>query len=212
MAAESLEVASPHVALYGGKPTTTSQDVATYFGKEHRNVIRSIRELIQQIAASGPQLNSEPGYPQPERDPAPATLNFELVELPDEQGQMRTAYRMDRDAFTLLAMGFTGKVALKFKLAYIEAFNRMEERLRLQRASSPVEQLTTGLEHGRYLVAFEGRGKFHLQEVPMFSSVLDPQNLMQMTALIESLVPTEVLVPMLQAGIDRLSRVRKVLK
>lgn len=32
--------------------------------------------------------------------------------------------------FALLAMGFTGKQALTFKLAYIAAFNRMEEKLR----------------------------------------------------------------------------------
>jgi hypothetical protein len=37
---------------------------------------------------------------------------------------------MDRDGFTLLAMGFTGERALDFKLAYIEEFNRMEAALR----------------------------------------------------------------------------------
>ena len=34
---------------------------------------------------------------------------------------------MNRDGFTLLAMGFTGAKALQFKLAYIAEFNRMEE-------------------------------------------------------------------------------------
>lgn len=33
---------------------------------------------------------------------------------------------MDRDGFTLLAMGFTGKKALQFKLAYIAAYNALE--------------------------------------------------------------------------------------
>jgi len=40
------------------------------------------------------------------------------------------AYNLTRDGFTLLAMGFTGKKALAFKLAYIDAFNRMEAGLR----------------------------------------------------------------------------------
>jgi hypothetical protein len=39
------------------------------------------------------------------------------------------AYDMDRDGFTLLAMGFTGPNALHFKWAYIQAFNRMEAEL-----------------------------------------------------------------------------------
>jgi hypothetical protein len=38
-------------------------------------------------------------------------------------------YNITRDGFTLLAMGFTGKAAMQFKLAYIEAFNRMEAEL-----------------------------------------------------------------------------------
>lgn len=36
---------------------------------------------------------------------------------------------MNRDGFTLLAMGFTGKAALEWKLKYIQAFNAMEKQL-----------------------------------------------------------------------------------
>lgn len=36
---------------------------------------------------------------------------------------------MNRDGFTLLAMGFTGKAALEWKLKYIAAFNEMEKKL-----------------------------------------------------------------------------------
>ena len=39
---------------------------------------------------------------------------------------------MDRDGFTLLAMGFSGKKALQFKLRYIEQFNAMEAELHQQ--------------------------------------------------------------------------------
>ena len=38
-------------------------------------------------------------------------------------------YIIFRDGFTLLAMGYTGPEAIRFKLAYIEAFNRMEAEL-----------------------------------------------------------------------------------
>jgi len=39
-------------------------------------------------------------------------------------------YLITRDGFMLLAMGFTGKKAMQFKLAYIEAFNQMEQELK----------------------------------------------------------------------------------
>ena len=48
---------------------------------------------------------------------------------------------MDRDGFSLLAMGFTGKKALEWKLKYIAAFNEMEERLKAANALSEEEKL-----------------------------------------------------------------------
>lgn len=37
---------------------------------------------------------------------------------------------MNRDGFTLLVMGYTGEKAMRFKLAYINQFNQMEELLK----------------------------------------------------------------------------------
>lgn len=52
-------------------------------------------------------------------------------------------YVMNRDGFTLLAMGFTGEKALQFKLDYIEAFNKMEQTIKkgcsLPNFEDPVE-------------------------------------------------------------------------
>ena len=94
-----------------GIPTTTSLDVARHFGKRHDNVLRDIRALIAQLPDGG-------------------VLNFEETPYTDIQnGNIYTAYRLTKDGFTLLAMGFTGAEALKFKLAYIAAFNAMEAEL-----------------------------------------------------------------------------------
>ena len=38
-------------------------------------------------------------------------------------------YNLTRDGFSLLAMGFTGKKALQFKIAFINAFNEVEKLL-----------------------------------------------------------------------------------
>lgn len=103
----------PIVEARDGKVTASSRDVAAYFGKHHRDVLRAIDSLIEQ-------------------EPELALRNFTqgVYTLPETHGQHHRCFDMDRDGFTLLAMGFTGGKALRWKLAYIEAFNAMEARLR----------------------------------------------------------------------------------
>lgn len=50
--------------------------------------------------------------------------------MPRDGTRQSRAYDMTRDGFTLLAMGFTGKTALAFKVRYVEEFNRMEAQLK----------------------------------------------------------------------------------
>ena len=47
-----------------------------------------------------------------------------------DRGRREIEFLMDRDGFSLLVMGFTGKKALEWKLKYIDAFNNMEETLK----------------------------------------------------------------------------------
>lgn len=51
------------------------------------------------------------------------------VEIGLGKTRIDPGYEITRDGFTLLAMGFTGKQALQWKLRYIEAFNAMEAQL-----------------------------------------------------------------------------------
>lgn len=110
------------IALVTPDCTTTSLIVAEVFGKRHDDVLRAIRALIEQA----PELVSEHA-----RKFAGMTVNIEVG-----QGAIRQspAYTITRDGFMLLAMGFTGKKALNWKLAFIEAFNEMEAALRSQSA------------------------------------------------------------------------------
>jgi Rha family phage regulatory protein len=108
---EIQRACAPVLAVVDGVPTTTSNDVASFFTKLHKNVIQSIESLLSDL-------------------PENARLNFQPSEYTDPTGRTLPAYRLTRDGFTLLAMGFTGKKALAFKLAYIDAFNRMEAGLR----------------------------------------------------------------------------------
>ena len=58
-------------------------------------------------------------------------------------------YLMNRDGFTLLAMGFTGKQALEWKLKYIKAFNEMEAELKAKQ--EPKSQIDILVESAKAL-------------------------------------------------------------
>lgn len=96
------------ISVQNGQAMCSSRDVAAMFGKAHRNVMASIDALTKE----GVLFFQETSYTQ------------------QQNGQTYTAFDMTKDGFTLLAMGFTGKEALRFKLAYIQRFNEMEAELR----------------------------------------------------------------------------------
>lgn len=118
----------PMITERDGKPVTTSRAVAEQFGKQHKNVIQAIEGLRTTLdeTEDGRAFNR---------------LNFQPVTLPDGKGEKRPAYLLTRDGFTLLAMGFTGAKAVQFKVAYINAFNRMERLIRGGGVSAPAPAL-----------------------------------------------------------------------
>lgn len=92
-----------------GQVVVSSREVAENFGKEHRNVIQSIENISAENSA--------------------VTQMFFKTTYTAGTGKSYPMYLMNRDGFTLLAMGFTGKEALEWKLKYIDAFNQMEQKL-----------------------------------------------------------------------------------
>lgn len=92
---------------------TTSLQVAENFERNHRDVLKAIDDLKEGVAENYADLFYEDTYTHPQN-----------------KQEYRMIY-MNRDGFTLLAMGFTGKKALEFKLKYIKAFNEMETHLNL---------------------------------------------------------------------------------
>lgn len=100
-----------------GQPFTTSRAVAERFGKQHSHVLRSIEKLL----ADSP-------------DPAFNESNFGFIEYTDSRGRQKPEYRLSHDGFALLAMGFTGRDALAWKIAFLQAFNALEAELRVKTA------------------------------------------------------------------------------
>ncbi|WP_063657382.1 Rha family transcriptional regulator [Candidatus Arsenophonus triatominarum] len=107
--------ASPNVYINNGKTVTTSIAIAEYFQKTHDNVLKKIRSTISECDDEYHVVN----------------FNEMFLEIEVANGALRKTpyYELTRDAFVLIAMGFTGKKALKWKINYINTFNRMEAEL-----------------------------------------------------------------------------------
>lgn len=100
------------VIMKDKQAVTSSLQVAEIFEKQHGHILRDIENLKKDVSNFGEM--------------------FLEGNEPDSYGRDRKIYYMNRDGFTLLAMGFTGNKALQFKLKYIEAFNQMEEHIKQQ--------------------------------------------------------------------------------
>lgn len=134
----------PMITERDGIPVTTSRAVAEQFGKQHKNVIQAIEGLRATLdeTEDGKAFNR---------------LNFQPVTLPDAKGESRPAYILTRDGFTLLAMGFTGAKAVQFKVAYINAFNRMERLIKGGGVSAPALQSIERRLEALEAIAGDGR-------------------------------------------------------
>lgn len=117
----NVSILSNAVAVSNGKVTTTSLKIAEVFGKLHKDVLKVIESL--QVPDNWHKRN------------------FALMQIDRKIGngaiRKDKAYSITRDGFTLLVMGFTGKAAMQFKIAYLEEFNRMETELRRMQAGVP---------------------------------------------------------------------------
>lgn len=89
----------------------SSLDVAKTFEKEHYHVIEEIRAIQSKISSTE------------------FSGLFYESDYVASNGKKNPMYLMNRDGFTLLVMGYTGEKAMKFKLAYINQFNAMEQLL-----------------------------------------------------------------------------------
>lgn len=98
--------------------------VAEKFKKSHNHVIRDIEEILSK--SDCPDLDSE---------------MFVETTYVNSRGKTYKSYLMNRDGFSLLAMGFMGKEAFQWKIKFINAFNAMEEKLKQSNILTEEEKL-----------------------------------------------------------------------
>lgn len=112
----------PQVTIENGRAVTTSMAVALYFKKLHKNVIQKIESLD-----CSPEFTS-----------ANFSAHVENIKAGAVNRDSRS-YKITKDGFVFLVMGFTGKKAAAFKEAYIAEFNRMEATLHDRAIPAPAE-------------------------------------------------------------------------
>ena len=123
----------------GGILVTTSRNVAAVFGKEHKNVLADIRNIIAS--------NSDEEF---------GRLNFQQSTYRNEQNKEQPEYLLTRDGTMLLIMGYTGEKALALKTAYIKRFNEMEQALKSQAERVNADQVQQLMSRAQFLLNIVG--------------------------------------------------------
>lgn len=122
-------------------PVTDSLKVAEYFGKEHKHVMRDIRDLIDRgVSTFGPTPYVHP-----------------------QNGQTYQMYVMDQNAWMLLVFGFNGDKAFEVKERFLKAFNKMEATIKdqageIKRLTAVCERLEAAVERIEAPTSSEIRG------------------------------------------------------
>lgn len=153
-----------------GQAVVSSRKIAEDFGKEHKNVLRDIETLLRDV------LEIEPMF-------------YETT-APDSYGREQKVYLMNRDGFTLLAMGFTGTEAMQWKIRYIQAFNEMEKQLVTQLPNSyadALRELATTVEQKEALQIENAQSKQIINELKpkatYYDMILQNKSLLPITKI-----------------------------
>ncbi len=139
------------VKIKNNQVVVSSRQVAEKFGKLHKDVLENIRNIL---AAEN------------------SATKFYQEATHEYRGQKFPEYLMNRDGFTLLAMGFTGKDALQWKMKYIAAFNEMEAKLNGKPISVLKEkEIEARLNNSRARIASEFRKIAEKTDIPEYKHI-----------------------------------------
>lgn len=139
------------VVVKNNQVVVSSRQVAEKFGKRHKDVLENIRNIL--VAEN-------------------FATKFYQESTREYRGQRFPEYLMNRDGFTLLAMGFTGKDALQWKMKYIAAFNEMEAQLNGKPVSAlKAKEVEARLNNSRARIASEYRKIAEKTDIPEYKHI-----------------------------------------
>ena len=108
-----------------------SRFIAEIFEKEHYHVLRDIAKITDTKSGLSEGFIKQ---------------NFCRDTYKDSTGRKLPCYRLTRNGFVILVMGYTGEKAMHFKELYIKRFNEMEEQIKyLQSLREQHPQLTAAI-------------------------------------------------------------------
>lgn len=114
------------VFIENGQVVTDSLKVAEVFGKQHKDVMRDIRNL-----ECSQEFNQR---------------NFAPINYTDERNRTYRRFLIKRDGLAFLVFGYTGAKAAEYKEKYISAFNLMEDKLKRPKVLNDKEQLIASMK------------------------------------------------------------------
>jgi Rha family phage regulatory protein len=100
-----------HIAVTDGQPTTTTQDIAEVYGKQHAKVLSIVRQRMAEAGEWGVANFGETSYTNP------------------QNGQTYPVIRMTKKGFHFVVGKFTGAKAVAHQIAFADEFERMERQL-----------------------------------------------------------------------------------
>lgn len=122
------------VKIMKNNVVVSSLQVAEHFGKRHTHLLDIIKQAELTQPKSG--LSERP---------------FTRATYKDASGKSNPMYYLNRDGFSFVVMGFTGKKAAEWKWKYIAAFNHMEKLLLEKQSESWKEARLQGKQVRREL-------------------------------------------------------------
>ena len=136
-----------------GVPVVSSRRVAEVFKREHKTVLDAIRHAIETTSSFAADFSA---------------VNF-IESRYKERGKWYPEVLLTKDGFTYTVMGFTGKRAAEFKIAYIQRFNEMEDFIKsLYAAKMEFPEFTQAI-----MLAHEEPKHYHFSnEVNMINKIV----------------------------------------
>lgn len=138
-----------HLQTENGQVVVSSRYVAERFNKRHGDVVRAIENKLELFQENDSTQN--------------CVQYFIPSSYIDASGKNNKEYLLTRKGFSFIVMGFTGLEADKWKLAYIEAFDKMEATLKSNMLQGLSTEMQALLMHDKKIVEVENRLE-HLED------------------------------------------------